>query len=162
MSDRVAVMRAGRLEQVGTPEEIYEAPESAFVARFIGSANLVPVVVERVDGGRAAIALPGGRRGSVATGGHAFEPGTNAVLMIRPERIDVTVDEPPADRLAMPVTCTDVVFQGPVRRIQLRDPDGGELIDFVEAARPEPGVVPGATLWATWEPEAARLLQPER
>jgi hypothetical protein len=53
------------------------------------------------------------------------------------------------------------VFQGPVRRCALRDPSGGELIDYLEASREAPGVRPGATLWVSWDPDAARLLRPD-
>jgi len=161
MSDRIAVMSKGRLEQVGTPEQIYDEPSSAFVARFIGSANLIPVVVERAIDGRARLRLPGGRLGEVATGGRSFAPGAPALLMIRPERLEVTSQEPPPGRLALPVTCTDLVFQGALLRCALRDQAGDELIDYLEASRQPPGVIPGAALWVSWERDAARLLQPE-
>jgi spermidine/putrescine transport system ATP-binding protein len=161
MSDRIAVMSKGRLEQVGTPEEIYDEPASAFVARFIGSANLIPVVVERAENGRATLRLPGGRLGEVATGGRSFAAGADALLMVRPERLEVGPHEPPPGRLGLPVTCTDNVFQGAVRRLALRDAAGGELIDFLEASREQPGVLPGSELWASWEPDAARLLHPD-
>jgi spermidine/putrescine transport system ATP-binding protein len=161
MSDRIAVMSHGHLEQVGTPEEIYEEPATAFVARFIGSANLIPVTVETTAGGRARLRLPGGRSGEAATGGRSFADGAEALLMIRPERLEVGPSEPPAGRLGLPVTCIDNVFQGAQRRLALRDATGGELVDFLEASREQPGVVPGASLWVSWEPDAARLLHPE-
>jgi len=161
MSDRIAVMSKGRLEQVGTPEEIYDEPATAFVARFIGSANLIPVVVERAGGGRVTFQLPGGRLGEAAMGARTFTPGRDALLMIRPERLEVGPHEPTADRLGLPVTCTDLVFQGAMLRCALRDPDGGELIDYLEASRQQPGVKPGASLWVSWEPDAARLLHPD-
>jgi spermidine/putrescine transport system ATP-binding protein len=161
MSDRIAVMSKGRLEQVGTPEEIYDEPSSAFVARFIGSANLIPVVVERAADGRATLRLPGGRLGEAATGGRSFAAGAPAVLMIRPERLEVGPSEPPPGRLGLPVTCTDLVFQGALVRCALRDEAGGELIDYLEASRQQPGVRPGASLWVSWERDAARLLHPD-
>ena len=161
MSDRIAVMSKGRLEQVGTPEEIYEAPATAFVARFIGSANLIPVTVEKTAGGRAVLSLPGGRLGEVSTAGRSFEAGAPALLMIRPERLELAATEPPPDMLGLPVTCTEMVFQGAVRRCALRDPAGGELIDYLEASRATPDVVPGANLWVSWQPDAARLLHPD-
>jgi spermidine/putrescine transport system ATP-binding protein len=161
MSDRIAVMSKGRLEQVGTPEQIYDEPTTAFVARFIGSANLIRVVVERATNGRATLRLPGGRLGEVATGGRSFAPGAPALLMIRPERLELASQEPPPDRLGLPVTCTDLVFQGALLRCALRDPSGGELIDYLEPSRQQPGVVPGAALWVSWERDAARLLHPE-
>jgi spermidine/putrescine transport system ATP-binding protein len=161
MSDRIAVMSKGRLEQVGTPEEIYEEPATAFVARFIGSANLIPVTVEQTSNGRATLSLPGGRRGEVSTNGRSFAAGSTALLMIRPERLEVAAEEPGPGLLGFPVTCTDMVFQGPVLRCALRDPAGGELVDYLEASRQRPGVKPGASLWVSWEPGAARLLDPD-
>jgi spermidine/putrescine transport system ATP-binding protein len=158
MSDRIAVMRGGRLEQVGTPEEIYDTPDSAFVARFIGSANLIPVVVEGTAGGRAILRLPGGRRGEADPRDRAFAPGEAALLMVRPERFELGTGEPAAGRVGLPVTCADVVFQGALLRCALRDADGGERVAYLEAARQEAKVQPGARLWLSWDPDASRLL----
>jgi ABC-type Fe3+/spermidine/putrescine transport system ATPase subunit len=146
---------------VGTPEQIYGAPDSAFVARFIGSANLIPVQVEQSGGGRTALRLPGGRRCEAASGERHFQAGARALLMVRPERLELGAAEPPPGRPALAVTCTDLVFQGPVVRCALRDADGGELVAYLEAARQDPAVRPGAGLWLSWEPGAARLLHPD-
>jgi spermidine/putrescine transport system ATP-binding protein len=161
MSDRIAVMRGGRLEQVGTPEEIYDAPATAFVARFIGTANLVPVTVDRADGERATVTLPGGRKGEGMTTGFRFAPGDRAILMVRPERLELVVGQPGPDLVALPVTCADLVFQGAVLRCALRDPVGNELVAHVEAGRRDPGFRSGAALWLAWRPEAGRLLHPD-
>jgi spermidine/putrescine transport system ATP-binding protein len=161
MSDRMAVMSKGRLEQVGTPEEIYDEPASAFVARFIGSANLIPVTVEKTEDGRATLSLPGGVAGEAPMGARTFAAGQSALLMIRPERLELSASAPGPGRLGVPVTCTDLVFQGAVLRCALRDPAGGELVDYLEASRQQPGVRPGASLWASWETDDARLLHPD-
>ena len=68
MSDRIAVMSRGRVEQIGTPEEIYAAPASIFVAGFIGSANLLPGTLEAADDG-AAQGAPRQRRCSSTSAG---------------------------------------------------------------------------------------------
>jgi spermidine/putrescine transport system ATP-binding protein len=161
MSDRIAVMRGGRLEQVGTPEDIYDAPASAFVARFIGTANLVPVTVERADGARATVTLPGGRSGEGMTNGLTFAPGERAILMVRPERLELVVGQPGPDVVALPVTCANLVFQGAVIRCALHDPAGNELVAHVEAARRDPEFRSGAALWLAWRAEAGRLLHPD-
>ena len=57
MSDRIAVMNRGRVEQLGTPEELYERPQTRFVADFIGTTNLLSGTVESVDGEHAVIRL---------------------------------------------------------------------------------------------------------
>ncbi len=80
MSDRIAVLRAGRIEQVGTPEDIYERPATRFVADFIGETNLIDA--ERLGDGRFRLAC-----GTVLT---AAEDAPGSVLAIRPERIRLT------------------------------------------------------------------------
>jgi ABC-type Fe3+/spermidine/putrescine transport system ATPase subunit len=58
LSDRLAVMNAGRIAQIGTPQEVYESPADAYVADFLGAANLLPIAVsERVLGGASTLAL---------------------------------------------------------------------------------------------------------
>jgi len=161
MSDRIAVMRAGRLEQVGTPEGIYDEPATAFVARFIGHANLLPITVERAAGEHATARLPGGRRADVATHGRVFEAGAKALLMVRPERLEVCAAEPEAGRPAMPVTCSDLVFQGAVQRCALRTANGDELVAHLETDKPVREARAGAALWIYWDPDAARLLPAE-
>ena len=131
------------------------------MARFIGSANLIPVAVEKTRNGRALLRLPGGAAGESATRGHAFADGQPALLMIRPERLALSARDPGSGRIAMQVTCTDLVYQGAMLRCVLRDAQGGELTHYLEASRQEPGVRPGATLFASWEPDAARLLHPD-
>ena len=60
MSDRIAVMNHGRIEQVGTPSTVYDAPESAYVAGFIGQQNFFSGTVDRADGGAVGIAVEAG------------------------------------------------------------------------------------------------------
>jgi ABC-type Fe3+/spermidine/putrescine transport system ATPase subunit len=154
-------MRAGQLEQVGTPEEIYHEPRSAFVARFIGSANLLPVTVERAAGGRATVVLPGGRRAEAPAGARELRPGSAALLMVRPEWIGVGGEEPGPGRAGVPATCTDLVFQGAQLRCALRTPQGESLVAHVAPGAARHGVKPGTSLWASWDRDAARLLPPE-
>ena len=86
MSDRIAVMNAGRVEQLGTPEELYERPRTRFVADFIGTSNFLSGAIESVDGPTAVVRLAGGDRcvteieGGLGVG-HAVE------LSVRPEAV---------------------------------------------------------------------------
>lgn len=80
MSDRIAVMNAGLIEQLGTPEEIYEHPKTVFAAGFIGQTNLIPCKV--MGAGQVDI---GGQRVEAVTEG--FKEGENAVLSLRTERV---------------------------------------------------------------------------
>lgn len=85
MSNRIAVINDGLLQQVGTAREIYEAPQNKFVANFIGETNLIDVDVTAISGGQATCTLPGGAQftcpaatGATAGAGH---------LSVRPERV---------------------------------------------------------------------------
>ena len=86
MSDRIAVMRGGQVEQLGTPEELYERPRTRFVADFIGTSNLLLGAVESIDAGRAIVRLTTGE--SCFTSADARLPVGRAVeLSVRPEAV---------------------------------------------------------------------------
>tara|TARA_B100000287_G_scaffold76771_1_gene68804 strand:+ start:4440 stop:5516 length:1077 start_codon:yes stop_codon:yes gene_type:complete len=89
MSDRIAVLEGGRVQQVGSAREIYEAPENKFVADFIGETNLIDVTVSNVEKRKGSCVLPGGAQimCSAAEGARA---GVGH-LSVRPERIKITV-----------------------------------------------------------------------
>jgi len=158
MSDRIAVMSEGRVEQVGTPEEIYHSPATVFVAGFIGTANLLPATVESVRGDRAVVLLAGEARIEVPTAMAHFAPGATAMVMVRPERIKLAVEEP-MGRNAIPVTLVESIFQGPVVRCMLKTA-GDELIAHIDEEERPPGLQRGMRLWAAWDTSASRLLPP--
>jgi spermidine/putrescine transport system ATP-binding protein len=160
MSDRIAVMSAGHVEQVGTPEEIYDSPETPFVAGFIGSANLLPARVQSVTGDVATVQVAVDRVLDVPIcGQHRFATGDPAMVMIRPERVRVTAT-PPAGDPAVPATIVELIFQGPVVRCVLRDTTGDEIVAHLASDRrlARPGI--GELGFVSWEEDAARLLPP--
>jgi spermidine/putrescine transport system ATP-binding protein len=160
MSDRIAVMDEGRVEQVGTPEEIYHSPASVFVAGFIGTANLLSASVDSVRGELAVVHLAGGHRVEVPTAPAQFAPGVAATVMVRPERIRLSAAAPGGTANAIPVTLEEMIFQGPVVRFVLRDGAGSELIAHVDDDERPAGIARGAQVWASWDPAASRLLPP--
>jgi spermidine/putrescine transport system ATP-binding protein len=85
MSDRIAVMNGGRVEQLGSPEELYERPVTRFVADFIGTTNLLTGAVESSDAGGALVRLEGGETCLVAATGLGV--GHTVELSIRPESV---------------------------------------------------------------------------
>ena len=100
MSDRITVMSAGGIRQVGTPHEIYEKPCNRFVADFIGETNLLDVTVEEVSGGgRCLCRLANGARLECEAPG-APRQGTAGCVSIRPERLSIAM--PGGDSLAKP------------------------------------------------------------
>ncbi|WP_409329809.1 ABC transporter ATP-binding protein [Trujillonella humicola] len=119
VADRVGVMRAGRLEQVASPDELYERPATAFVAQFVGTMNRIPAVL-----GDGDVEFLGVRREVL---GAAPAPGP-AVALVRPEGLLVTADERGAGRV---VTRT---FSGATTRLAVALPDGAEVLVDVASA----------------------------
>ncbi|MFA1625006.1 ABC transporter ATP-binding protein [Rhizobium mongolense] len=91
LADRIVVLRAGRIEQVGTPLELYNSPANRFVAGFIGSPhmNFLETTVESVQSGRAVAALPGGQRIELPVNGANLGQGARVTVGVRPHHITV-------------------------------------------------------------------------
>jgi spermidine/putrescine transport system ATP-binding protein len=87
LSDRIAVMNHGQVEQLGTPEELYDAPRTLFVAGFIGTSNLLPGTIESLDGTVALVRLTTGDAVFAEAG--SARPGDPVDVAIRPESIDL-------------------------------------------------------------------------
>jgi spermidine/putrescine transport system ATP-binding protein len=160
MSDRLAVMRDGRVEQVGEPEAVYAAPESAYVAGFLGSANVLDVTVHGSGpGGSVDCGL--GQLGLRAVGATTAASGK---VIVRPERI---VLEPAEDAAPEPAghnvfhgLVDRIVYLGPTTHVVVRLADGQTLLVAVpNVGEPlsSPFVV-GRPVRATFPAEAARLL----
>ena len=112
MGDRIAVMDAGHVVQVGDPETIYHRPIDEHVARFVGDMNLIPGAIERTDDTFAYVQTPVGTFHAMKAADMGFNEGQRCYLGIRPA--DVVVPAPPD---ADPATCltanvTDRRFQG--------------------------------------------------
>jgi iron(III) transport system ATP-binding protein len=88
LSDRVVVMKAGKIRQIGTPSEVYESPKDRFVAGFVGKVTFFPVSVLGHDGKQYSVQL-GAKKVVVSNSGEKVNVGENAVLMARPESLRV-------------------------------------------------------------------------
>jgi len=157
MSDRIAVMSRGRVEQIGTPEEIYAAPASIFVAGFIGSANLLPGTLESVADGHLNVRLEGGGSMEVA-GTTDASTGDPVTVMLRPERLTATT-QAAADGRSLDGTVKDVIFQGAEMRLLVDLADGTEVVATVDADDDVPPLRPGAPIALGWAAAAPFLLR---
>lgn len=115
LSDRIAVINKGKVEQLDSPAKIYEAPVSSFVAAFIGDTNFFEGTIESVDGDYCTILVPG--FGAIkAYNDKNLSPSQKVHLSVRPEKIRVTKDPPPPEKGAsinvFQSKVTDVVYQG--------------------------------------------------
>jgi ABC-type Fe3+/spermidine/putrescine transport system ATPase subunit len=88
MSDRIVVMNAGAVEQIGTPEEVYETPATAFVADFLGKANMLAGTVSAADQQTATVSLAAGQTVTVASP-RALTPGASVTVVVRPQKLSV-------------------------------------------------------------------------
>jgi ABC-type Fe3+/spermidine/putrescine transport system ATPase subunit len=131
LGDRIAVLHAGHLEQVGTPEEVYNRPETEYVATFLGAANLLLGVV--ADGGRVELGTASIEAGAEAA---RFREGQPVKLVFRPEdvRLSLTGELPPNCRRLTNGVIEEKHFVGAYERLTVR-------LDLV-ARRPAPGEPP--------------------
>jgi len=154
MSDRIAVMNRGRVEQIGAPEEVYDRPTTTFVAGFIGVSNLMPATVAR----RGIVKLDSGPEVAAETG--ALGPGEGCAAVVRPEKLRVVLagDGGPAPNGAPSVegVVESSVYLGTATQIVVGLGEGVRMTVLVpnadEAERQQlPGG--GARVTLTWEPE---------
>ncbi len=157
MSDRIAVMSAGHVEQIGTPEEIYRSPSSLFVAGFIGSANLLAGTVDTVSGSEYVVALKSGSKVKVQHHGSSFSAGAKVSLMLRPEALNPVAGSR-ADGLSLDGTLTDRVYEGATDRLVVRLTDGTELVCLTDSDAKVAHKVVGDNVTVDWQPQAGYLL----
>ncbi|HTX55013.1 MAG TPA: ABC transporter ATP-binding protein [Candidatus Baltobacteraceae bacterium] len=119
ISDRIVVMRDGVIEQIGAPDDIYHRPRNAFVADFVGSANLIGgrVKLDRAEDGLIAVETSGG---SLVFGqSYGRTVGTEAVLAVRTVHAELRRDRPDAPRNVWPVQIRRRIFQGDFTQYQV-------------------------------------------
>ncbi|WP_407561500.1 ABC transporter ATP-binding protein [Streptomyces sp. 184] len=161
MADTIAVMNAGRVEQLGTPVELYEDPASSFVANFLGQSNLIETEIADTAGadlllsaaGDVRLALPAARCRARSTAA-----GTRVLAGMRPEKIslahrDAAADGSVADgRNRIPGTVVDASFTGAATQYVVASPVCPELSVFVQNVERDPRLVPGAEVVLHWNP----------
>jgi spermidine/putrescine transport system ATP-binding protein len=161
MSDRLVVMNAGRIEQLGNPRELYEHPATRFVANFIGTSNLLTGRLERRGDAWALAGLRPDERVLVADPGRAG-PGQEVELAVRPEKILLRTeqDPPPPDRCALRAKVDEVVYLGTSTQYRTVT-DGGQAIAVYRqnaSANPGADVLSGQVGWLEWPPEHSYVL----
>jgi spermidine/putrescine transport system ATP-binding protein len=156
MSDRIAVMNAGVIEQLGRPREIYERPASRFVAGFIGTSNLVEGRVERADGGYGVLRYDGGDR-VVTPMPPAVHTGDRLEVSIRPEKIDLHRGTPPASATGGSVlsgVVTEVVYHGTATNYTVATSAGADFTVFDQNATDAEDLADrGDHVFLTWAPQ---------
>ncbi|GAA0520924.1 ABC transporter ATP-binding protein [Deinococcus depolymerans] len=126
MSDRIAVMNRGRVEQLGRAEELYERPRTAFVANFLGSSNLIPGTVLSVDGPEATVQTEHGPLRT--THGAGLRPGQSVTLSVRPEKLRMERDDE-TEGNEIRARVDDIVYTGAENQYLLQA-GGQQLVAF--------------------------------
>jgi spermidine/putrescine transport system ATP-binding protein len=158
MSDRIAVMNLGVVEQLATPRELYQRPASAFVAGFIGTSNLIDLRVDRTDAGLLAMDLGEGQRILAVDPGSGHDEG-RATITVRPEWIKLAngVAEDRASYVGG--TVADVVYLGSITQLIVVLRTGERLM--VHRLNDELGAVeprPGETVMLRWAAEHSYIV----
>jgi spermidine/putrescine transport system ATP-binding protein len=153
MSDRIAVMNGGRIEQIGAPREIYERPSSAFVADFIGSLNTIEIRVDEVVGEFAVMRLGDGDRIVVPASGH--RAGDRFQAAVRPERVQVDAT-PSEGGSKIHGTVAELVYLGMYTQVGV-DTSAGRLFSH-RLADEVAGLEEGAGITLSWEAAHAAVL----
>ena len=158
LSDRIAVMRAGRVQQVATPRVLYERPTSAFVAGFIGESNLLDAVVLSVDGETAVLRTAGGRRLRAADS--VVRAGDRVVALLRPDAAMIG-EAGPADDDGLVGVIEDVSEPGSNERARVLL-DGSERVTLTRPRRPGGFTLRrGTRIALSWPAAEVRLLAPD-
>ncbi len=156
MSDRIAVMNRGRIEQIGDPEEVYDRPSTSFVAGFIGVSNLMPGVVKKT-GAQGEVELDSGVKVNADVNG--FAVGDRCHAVVRPEKLSINSadgNEPSVEGLV-----ESSLYLGTSTQLIVQLPDEVRMTVLVpnadEAQRQQlPGG--GATVKLSWSPEYMHLV----
>ncbi len=153
LSDRIVVFNQGRVEQIGTPQEVYDRPANRFVANFLGDMNLIPVHAEAREG-NVTICLSGTRRLRVR---EEVAPGAQGWLALRPERMGLSETQPGGN--ALPATVTTITYQGTHLILQLEAEDGLALDARLAVTDPLAArLAVGMAVWCHWPEESGHVM----
>jgi putative spermidine/putrescine transport system ATP-binding protein len=149
ISDRIAIYNHGRIEQVGTGEDLYERPTSYFVADFMGESNIFRGERERHGAVRTAAGTLRVEDGSGAA-------GERVAVVVRPERLELSTGPAPEDgaaRNAVPATVSEAIYLGSARRYELETADGLRLSARVPMGGTGEALAAGQEVEVRWRVE---------
>jgi len=158
MSDRIAVMNGGQVEQTGSPREIYEQPRTAFVADFIGSLNALDLTVDELVGGYAVARFGEGGRIVFPAGG-GMTTGDAVRVAVRPERVDIALSggTVPGDGSRLEGTIAQIVYLGMYTQFHVDTPAGRVVCHRLADESLAP-LEAALRVTLSWAPEHSSLL----
>ena len=151
MSDRIAVMNEGRIEQLGTPVEIYNHPKTKFVADFIGESNIFEAYIEEKKGNRISLVMESGK---VELDAPDFEYDEMVYVCVRPENMKASME--PRDGFTLRGTVMEHIFVGSTIKTIIELPSS-QLVKMTNP--PEDEVIPvGTNVYLYWLPKKAVVM----
>jgi spermidine/putrescine transport system ATP-binding protein len=161
MSDQIAVMRHGRIEQIGAPEEIYENPASEFVAGFLGASNLLEGSVVDSDGELATVKLASGDSVTVPSS-RIDGQGDRLKVGVRPEKIRLAEAsvEVPSGWNCITGTLRMATFVGVSHQFTIDGPGDRTLTVYAQNLGSETIPAPGQPVRLLWRPEHTFVVRP--
>jgi putrescine transport system ATP-binding protein len=159
LADRIGVMDHGRLVQVATPPEIYEQPNSRWVAQFVGDVNLIEGKVAKVDAGSIVVESAGAGRLRVRQQ-TKVQPGDSVWVALRPEKLRLSREAPAASgENCLAGAVRDIGYLGDVSIYKVRTDAGLEMKAAVpNVTRLEQPMILDDRVWLSWTPEAGVVL----
>jgi putative spermidine/putrescine transport system ATP-binding protein len=155
MSNRIAVMHQGSIQQVATPQDLYERPDNAFVAQFIGESNRIQGTVREVNGHTCVVAVAGGEVRALAV--RIAGVGSASTLSLRPERVLI---DPQPERCpnVFDARVEELIYHGDHTRMRVRACGCDDFIIKVPNAAGERPLTVGETIRIGWRLEDCRAL----
>jgi putative spermidine/putrescine transport system ATP-binding protein len=157
MSDRVAVFNDGRIQQLATPQDLYERPENSFVAQFIGENNKLRGRIEAIAQGACKVRLSTGEVID-ATPVNVTEVGAETVVSIRPERIEFNIAQMPPGAQTIEATVREVIYMGDLWRTVLAVAGVEDFVMKSRNSQSHQGLTAGEKIRIGWAPADARAL----
>ena len=155
LADRVALMNAGRIEQIGTPDEVYEKPATAFVAKFLGESNVLPATVSRTNGSQVECDIGGQSVRAETKDTHSV--GDRVEVVVRTERLTVSSEQPSTEN-CFKIRLNHVIYLGGTIRYLLRL--GDHRLIAVERNRGDHAMLSeGSDVYVGWPARDSLLLR---
>jgi spermidine/putrescine transport system ATP-binding protein len=162
MSDRLAVMRGGHIEQIGAPEDVYESPSTEFVAGFLGASNLLDGEVKERNTDHATVLLAAGRTVGLPASRIDAEVGDAVKVGVRPEKIVLKADEGtgPEGMNAVSGILRTATYIGVSYQYTVEGPGGSTLTVYAQNLGTDPVPNPGKQVRLEWHPEHTFAVKP--
>jgi spermidine/putrescine transport system ATP-binding protein len=162
MSNRLAVMRHGKVEQIGEPEEVYEYPATEFVAGFLGASNLLDGEIKERADGMVSVLLSGAGAVTLPPDRVPADVDSAVKVGVRPEKISLGADrgEPPPNVNSVTGLLRMSTYIGVSHQYEVEGPGGKTIVVYVQNLGAGPAPQPGDRVRLTWRPEHTFAVRP--